>query len=586
VSAHTAMPGPTLTSLVDLLRRRADEQPDDRAYVFLSERGIEQDALTFAELQAAAQTLAVRLAKEGERGSRALLLFPPGLEFLIGFFGCMQVGIIPVPLMLPRRNSLHDSSAAVVADCLPKFALTSAGLLAGPRSDVMTRFQSAGIACIAVDRTADAGEGELANLRLRLPEPQRDDLAFLQYTSGSTSAPKGVMVSHGNLLDNSEMIRLALGNTRRSTYVSWVPLYHDMGLILNALQALYVGATCVLLAPAGFIQRPLTWLRAIHAYKAEVAGAPNFAFDLCVDRFRPEQMTGVDLSGWKLAFNAAEPVRAESMQRFARTFAPYGFRAEALYPLYGLAEATLLVSAGRRASGVATRVVSRRALQDNRVAPAESHEDAHALVGCGECIVGERLAIVDRESRRRLPPEKIGEVWVNGPHVAKGYWHNAGSTAATFEARIAGAEEREETHWLRTGDLGFLDENGELYITGRIKDVIIIRGINHYPQDIERTAQASHGALRRDGGAAFAVPGEDGSEKLVVVHEVERTRRHNVVPEEIAACIREAVVNEHELAVHDIALIRAGSIPKTTSGKIQRSKARQLWRQGLLERLE
>ena len=394
------MAGPRLTSLVDLLRCRADEHPARRAYVFLSERGVEQGALTFVELRDAAHAVAARLAAQGERGDRALLLFPPGLEFMIAFFGCLQAGIVPVPLMLPRRNSAHDSSAAVIADCAPRFALTSGEFLSGPRGDVVGRLQAVGIACVAVDRHADAG----ADARMSMPHPQREDLAFLQYTSGSTSAPKGVMVSHANLLDNLEMICLALGNTGRSTYVSWVPLYHDMGLILNALQALYVGATCVLMAPAGFIQRPLTWLRAIHAYSAEVAGAPNFAFDLCVDRFRPEQMEGVDLSGWKLAFNGAEPVRAETLRRFASTFAPYGFRPEALYPCYGLAEATLLVSGGRRASGATTCAVSRRALQDHRAIPAEAGEDAHTLVGCGRGLDGERLAIVDPDSRRRLPP--------------------------------------------------------------------------------------------------------------------------------------------------------------------------------------
>jgi acyl-CoA synthetase (AMP-forming)/AMP-acid ligase II len=304
--------------MVDLLDRRADELPHKRAYVFLSERDVEQDALTFGELRQGAYAIAARLATGGERGDRALLLFPPGLEFMVAFFGCLRAGIIPVPLMLPRRNSSQDSSAAVIADCAPRFVLTSREFLARPRGDVVRRLETTGITCVAVDRTPGTGGDEPA----RLTAAQRDDLAFLQYTSGSTSLPKGVTVSHGNLLDNLEMIRLALGNTARSTYVSWVPLYHDMGLILNALQALYVGATCVLMAPAGFIQRPFSWLRAIHTYGAEVAGAPNFAFDLCVDRFKPEQMEGVDLSGWKVAFNGAEPVRADTLQRFTSTSRP------------------------------------------------------------------------------------------------------------------------------------------------------------------------------------------------------------------------------------------------------------------------
>jgi acyl-CoA synthetase (AMP-forming)/AMP-acid ligase II len=375
------------------------------------------------------------------------------------------------------------------------------------------------------------------------------------------------------------MIRIALGNTRNSTHVSWVPLYHDMGLILNALQSLYIGALCVLLAPVSFMQRPLSWLRAIHDYRAEVAGGPNFAFDLCVKRHRPEELHGIDLSCWKVALNGAEPVRASTIDRFASTFAPYGFDAKSIYPAYGMAEATLLISAGRRGTGPVTRRIDREALQRKQVVAPARAQDAQILVGCGRQLVGERLAIVDPETRMPLGPGLVGEVWVAGPHVAQGYWRNPEAAASVFTARTASGAAQ---YWLRTGDLGFLDEDGELYITGRIKDLIIIRGINHYPQDIEETVQDSHAALRRHCGAAFSVPGHNDEEQLVLVQEVERTFRRQIAIEEIIASIREAITREHEIAAREIVLIRTGSLPKTTSGKIQRRLTRQMFLAGTL----
>ena len=566
------------SSMVELLRARAAEQPDERAYVFLSDRGGEEASLTFSELERRASALAAQLVDRGQRGERALLMFPPGLDFIVAFFGCLIAGTIAVPMMPPRRVGARDSSASIVADCTPRFALTSPGLQVA-RSDLEERLKATALDFIYIDATKEA-EAPAGSI---FPAPGPQDLAFLQYTSGSTSDPKGVMVSHGNLLANSEMIRLVYGNTRATTYVSWVPLYHDMGLILNVLQTLYVGSLCVLMAPVSYMRRPLTWLRAISDYRAEFATAPNFAFDLCVDRFRPDQMAGIDLSGWKVALNGAEPVRAETMERFIATFAPYGFDPKACSPAYGLAEATLLASGGGRGRGLVKRRVSREALQRNRAAAPSSDEDAQPAAGCGKALVAERLAIVDPETRRRLQTGDVGEIWISGPNVAQGYWQNAKATTATFHARIeAEAEER----WLRTGDLGFLDDTGELFVTGRIKDVIIIRGVNHYPQDLEDTIQASHPALRRHGGAAFSIPDEHGEERLVVTQEVERTQMRHVSIDDIEGAIREAVATEHELAIQEIVLIRPGNLPKTTSGKIQRGVARRLFLDGRLAELE
>jgi acyl-CoA synthetase (AMP-forming)/AMP-acid ligase II len=565
------------SSMVDLLRRRAAEQADQRAYVFLSERGAEEATLSFADLERRASAVAAQLSGRSQKGDRALLMFPPGLDFIVAFFGCLMAGVIAVPVMPPRRTSTRDASVNIAADCTPRFVLTMAALIES-RADIVERFRTADLAWIMVDRLAESSGSPVP-----LPAPLRSDLAFLQYTSGSTSAPKGVMVSHANLLANLEMIRVTLGNTRTSTYAAWIPFYHDMGLILNVLQSLYIGALCVVLSPTSFIQRPLTWLQAIHHYRAEVACAPNFAYDLCVSRFRAGQVEGLDLSCWKIALNGAEPVRAGTIEQFAAKFAPYGYDPRSMYPAYGMAEATLLISGGRRGEGPVTRTVSRERLQRDLIVAPDSRNDTRVVVGCGRHLIDEEIAIVDPETLQRLPFDKVGEIWVRGPHVAAGYWQNAAATAAAFKARIAGAG---EACWLRTGDLGFVDEAGELYITGRIKDVIILYGVNHYPQDIEMTMQEAHPALRKNGGAAFAVVDQRGEERLVLVQEVERTQRLQLAPDEVETRIREAVSSEHDVAAHRIVLIRPGSLPKTTSGKIQRSLTRDLWLRNELDVLQ
>ncbi len=561
-------------SLVDLITRRAVEQHDERGYVFLSDKGDEETALTFGELHRRAMAVAAHLRESGNPGERALLLFGPGLDFIIAYFGCVLAGVIAVPMMLPRRNSSLGASASIVANATPRFLITNERVHS-TRPDVIERFSAPQRQWIITEQVEATNA---ANPRLPMLRP--DDIAFLQYTSGSTSDPKGVMVTHRNLIENLEMMRHALGNTRQSTYASWIPLYHDMGLIANVLQSLYVGSLCVVLAPMTFMQRPLSWLRAIHRYRAEVAGAPNFAFDLCVQRFRADQMQDVDLSCWKVAFNGAEPVRADTIERFAATFAPYGFDRRAMNPQYGMAEATVMVSAGPRLAGPVIRTVGLQAFRRNEIAAPAGEKDKHRMVGCGRSVVGQRLAIVHPATRCLIGSDRIGEIWVSGPNVSKGYWQNPAATRATFDARIEG--DPGDECWLRTGDLGFMDESGELFITGRAKDMIIVRGINYYPQDIESTVYNSHPALRRHFGAVFSVPDESG-EKLVLVQEVERSQRRGLDTEEIKACIREAVANEHEVALDSIVLISPGEIPKTTSGKIQRSLTRQMWLQNSFE---
>lgn len=562
----------TFSSLVTLLRHRAVTQPDERAYVFLSDRGAEEATLTFRELWDAAFGLASQLATRVAPGERALLVFPPGLEFLVAFFACQIARVIAVPMMVPRRNSARDASANIVANCAPAIILTSPAL--ANREDLRARFQDGTPEWLPVEITSPlplpAGFAP--------PPPRPEDIAFLQYTSGSTSDPKGVAVSHANLLANLDMIRVSLANTRQSTYVNWVPLYHDMGLILNALEALYVGALCVLMAPNAFMQRPLNWLRAIHSYRAEVACGPNFGYDLCVGRYRADQMQDIDLSSWKVALNGAEPVHAETIEKFAATFAEHGFDRSAIFPAYGMAEATLLISGGHRGAGHVTRDVSRTGLQDHIVRTPIDAMDIQTVIGCGRALVNERVAIVDPASRNRLPLNQVGEIWVCGPNVAGSYWRNTDATNTDLRARIA--DDDDEADWLRTGDLGFLDADGELFITGRIKDLIIIRGVNHYPQDIEHSVQAVHPALRANCGAAFSVSGEFGDEELVIVQEVERTARNKIDSIEMTDLIRQGIVDQHEVHARHIMLIRPGALPKTTSGKVQRALARKLWLEG------
>lgn len=550
-------------TLVDILAHRAATQADDRAYLFLADDGSEEAALTYAELFARASAVAARLAATTRPGERAILIFPSGLEFVVALFGCFLARVIAVPIMVPRRQSARDSSASIVANSAATVALVSPALHAR-QDELRERFP--GLTWLTVE-LAPGEEGAFD-----APRPTADDVAFLQYTSGSTSDPKGVVITHRNLMVNEEMMRVSLRNTERSTCVNWIPHFHDMGLVFGVLHPLYLGSLSVLMSPNAFMQRPIVWLRAISRYRAEAVAAPNFGYDLCVARYRPELMAEVDLSCWKVMCCGAEPIRAETLSRFAETFAPHGFDRRAIYPCYGMAETTLQATGRTRGDGYVARKVSRASLQGNRIEEPRDQADTQEIVGCGYPVLDERVAIVDPDGRARLGANQVGEIWVSGETIATAYWNDEAATEANLCARLPG----QDGAWLRTGDLGFLDASDELFVTGRIKEMIIVRGMNHYPQDIERTVQAAHPALRQNGGAAFAVEGER-DEELVIVQEVERTARSKIDPGEIAGIVREAVTKEHEIYARHIVLIRPGTLPKTTSGKIQRSVARQRW---------
>ncbi len=556
------MPNPRQAStLGELLRLRADDDPARVAYTFLLNGETEEGHLTYGGLDLRARAVAARLQALGARGERALLLYPPGLEYVAALFGCFYAGVVAVPAYPPRRNRTDPRLQSIVADCRPTLALTTRELLSEAERLCAHTPELAGLRWMA---TEDVPDGEAEGWRD--PQARGETLAFLQYTSGSTAAPKGVMVSHGNLLHNFALIEAFCGYTPETRSVIWLPPYHDMGLIGGILQPLFTGYWAALFSPVAFIQRPARWLEAVSRYRATSSGGPNFAYELCVHAVRDEERAGLDLSRWEIAFNGAEPVRAETLRAFAETFAECGFRESAFYPCYGLAEATLMVTGSRPAEVPMERAVDLEALGEGKVREAEGR---YRLVSSGRSAASQRVIVVDPATLRECPADRVGEVWVSGPSVAHGYWGRTEETAETFSAYEAGSG---EGPFLRTGDLGFLD-GGELFITGRLKDLIVIRGRNHYPQDVEQTALRSHPGLRAGSGAAFSVD-RDGEERLVVVQEVSRQAAAGVDVEEVASAIRRAVASEHGVQVHAVAVVRPGGVPKTTSGKVQRRECR------------
>ncbi len=551
------------STLIELLRRRGEETPDRLAYLLLADAEEDELSLTCGEVCRRAQAIAAHLQTLRAQGERALLLYPPGLDYIAAFFGCLFAGVIAVPAYPPRPNRNLDRLEAIAADAGATFALatgqlTSSGRQLSGHSPALGKLRWV---------TTDTLPLELAD-EWREHRADGDSLAYLQYTSGSTAAPKGVMISHANVLHNSAYIHQGFEHTPESVSLTWLPHFHDMGLLDGIIQPLYGGFAGLLMSPAAFLQRPLRWLRAISRHRVTHSGGPNFAYDLCARKIRADERATLDLSCWQVAYNGAEPVRRETLERFAALFAPCGFRPQAFYPAYGLAEATLKVAGGRVAAAPVFLDVEADALARNRIAEATGGEaDVRRLVGSGGASLDTEIAIVHPETRRRCAPDEVGEIWVRSASVAAGYWMRAEETEQTFRAYLVTGEGA----FLRTGDLGFV-KSGELFVTGRLKDLIIIRGRNLYPQDIEAAVESCHPALRRGSGAAFSVD-VDGAERLVIVQELEP--RHKPDPGEVFERVREVVAEEFESRPFAILLLRAGSIPKTSSGKIQRRACRE-----------
>lgn len=563
-------------TLVDHVRRVFLDQPDVATYRFLVDGEDEILSLTNAEFDLRVRATAAALAERVAPGERALIVCPPGLDYMVSFFACLYARVIAVPVYPPNPALLARTLprlVAIVGDAQPAVVLAPAFItsiadeitaLAPPLGDLHW---------LAVDQV----DPEVAE-DWRRPDISRRDIAFLQYTSGSTGRPKGVMVSHGNLLHNLGSTREAMvGDYDDSHMVVWLPPYHDMGLIGGLLQPVYSGFAATMMSPLAFLKRPARWLRAVSRFGGTISGGPNFAYDLCVKKTTEKDRQGLDLSSWRMAFCGAEPIRSETVATFTQTFAPYGFRPEFFYPCYGMAEATLLVTGGELKAEPVVRSLDAQALMDHRAVDATAGQEARMSVGCGRAASGLDVAVVDPETGSRLPDGRVGEIWVSGDSVASGYWRRPEETEQTFSARLPGDSDKS---YLRTGDLGFLDA-GELFVTGRIKDVIIVAGMNHYPQDIELTVEQSNPALRPGCGVACAVS-DDDQDRLVIVHEIDGNPASLDVAG-VMSSIRAAIAEEHGLQVHEIVLIGRGTIPKTSSGKLQRSACRKAFLEGGLK---
>jgi acyl-CoA synthetase (AMP-forming)/AMP-acid ligase II len=568
---------PEFQSFVALLRHRATDHPRQTGFLFLRENNPENDLdlFSYGQLDEKARAIAAALQQSGEPGQRILLLHQPGSEFVAAFYGCLYAGAIAVTTYPPHRGRLKQSLPKIcelLKDAECSTILTTADIAPVFIAAWNEVFQTEPPLVVASDaiQTSEAD-------RWRNPMAGRDTVAFLQYTSGSTSRPRGVAVTHGNMLHNSEVIARGFESDSESMGISWLPPYHDMGLIGGVVKPLYVGFPVVILSPYTFLQQPFRWLQTITKVRATVTGGPNFAYDLCVRKVTPEQRARLDLSSWKVAFNGAEPIHPETMERFSTMFKPCGFRPEAFHPCYGLAESTLYVTGGEALAGPKVEWLDRAELESGTAVPVKGKREAKAVVGCGHTPADHKVLIVNPESHLPCSDGRIGEVWVSGPSVAAGYWNRPEESAKVFCAHLADSG---EGPFLRTGDLGFL-KNGELFVTGRIKDVIIINGRNLYPQDLEVTAHSSHPGLQPFGGAAFAIE-HDGQERLVIAQEVLREFLRADSAEMIAA-IRQAIVRDYDVQAHAIALLKPGQIPRTSSGKVRRSLCRKSLMQRELE---
>ncbi|HEU4408800.1 MAG TPA: condensation domain-containing protein [Polyangiaceae bacterium] len=572
------MPTHAPSTLDALVEARADEAPDATAYTFLLDGETAEASLTYGELRGRARAVGGRLQAAGARGERVLLVLPPGLEYVAALLGCLHAGAVAVPAYPPdpaRLGRTLPRLEALVADAGARFALTLGGMRELAEGLGRSSGALAGLRWLAVDE-ADAG----AEAAWRPAGAARGAPAVVQYTSGSTGAPRGVVLTHGNLLHNSEAIKRRFGHDGSSVGVIWLPPYHDMGLIGGILQPLYARFPVVLMSPLDFLARPMRWLRAVGRYRATTSGGPNFAYDLCARKATPADLAGLDLGSWRLAFNGAEPVSADTLERFGATFGPCGFRPEAMYPCYGLAEGTLLVAGRARPGPPRVAAFDRARLERGEAAPAAGAPPASArrLVGCGASIDEQTVLVVDPDSGRPLPEGRAGEIWVRGPSVAAGYWGRPGESEATFGARPAGLD---GGPFLRTGDLGFA-LGGELFVTGRRNDLLVVRGRNLHPHDLERTALASHPALRPGCAAAFEV---DGGGDAAVALAAEVDPRRPFEPPSLAAAVRAAVAAEHGVRLRSVVLLAPGALPKTSSGKVQRRACREAYEAGLLPAL-
>jgi len=561
------------STLITLLRDRANERPDEEVYTFLTDPKTASGTLTYQQLETRSRAIAAQLQYLNAAGDRALVVYPytGGLEFITAFFGCLYANLVAVTSNAPKNAASLAKLERRAIDSKATVGLTTKELLdkfkylQNRNPELAPQLKQ--IKWIATDTIDDSFASSWIE-----PHINGDNLAFLQYTSGSTGIPKGVMVSHENILQNSQTIERTFQHTKNSKGAIWLPLYHDMGLIGGVIQPIYVGFPVLLMSPISLIQNPLIWLEVISHHRATTSGGPNFAYDFVCRDVKADRLANLDLSSWDVAFCGAEPVLERTLEKFYQTFAAVGFRFEAFYPCYGMAEATLFITGGLKSVAPQVKYLDSFALSENKVVAAEDKTKARAIVSCGKVWLDGKVAIVDPDTLTECAADRVGEIWFSGSGVGKGYWNQPQKTEDTFSAYI---NPTKEGPFLRTGDLGFIAD-GELFITGRLKDVMILWGRYQYPQYIEQTIEKCHAALRSNCSAVFSISVAE-EECLVAAVEIERTYLRNLNPSEIITAIYRAVIEEHTIEVRAIALLKTGTIPKTSSGKIQRSSCKEMF---------
>ncbi len=565
-----------MNSICSILEEAATEVPDKPLFVFPENRWRSEEILTYGQLASRSGAAAQAISEHANPGQRALVLFPTGAAFWESFMGCLAGGVIAVPLNIPNLNRGQDQWQELCNDCTPSVLITDE-----KTAEVLRRRadQHPNLSRLPVI-TPEHWRGQQCASTLEWPE--RDGIAFLQYTSGSTASPKGVQVSHSNLLANLEMIRDRMGirMVDEGTGVTWLPHYHDMGLVGSYLETLFTKNTTLCLQPEEFVLRPGRWLQLISEYRTPIGGGPDFAYRLCVEKIKSDELDLIDLSSWRVAYIGAERIRSETLSRFTEKFGRCGFRNSAFFPCYGLGEATLMATGGPKEATPVVRQVSSAALMANRIEPSAVAADSTSLVGSGNTVEGSKVLIVEPETSLPLEDEQIGEVCLSGPSVTCGYFNRASLNEQLFcELMVDGISEK----FLRTGDLGFLS-GGELFITGRIKEIIIVRGRNLYPEDIEQRICDAHQALSSDGVVAFSVD-LDGQESLVIAAELQRSAVRMESPETVVNAVRQSVIETFGVNPTEILLLRPASIPRTSSGKPKRLAFRDSFIDGTLEYL-
>lgn len=582
---------PSFTTYKQVIDAQCETFKEKDLYVFLADGENTVEKITYGDFLTKVKNIAGNLQMKLDYGERVLILYPPGIEYNLAFISCVYAGAVPVPLYPPDTRSLNRV-INVIRDCTPKAAFANSNTIdkfIGINSQVFTQKNLVENAFIA-ETVRDLNFFNVQDLDFHseyhdiLCEP--NDAMYLQYTSGSTSAPKGVIVTHDNLIYNTHHIAKFFGQTHKELAVSWIPPFHDMGLIKDVLTTIYTGSTLVFMAPNSFIRKPYRWLKAITDYKhlgIVNSGGPNFAYDLCTKSVTDEQMLDLDLSHWNLAYNGSEPVQRKTLEEFYNRFKHVGLQKNILEPVYGLAEATLMVAGPTKEEKTSfVKHLDKSEMKKNKAVYHDTESDeTMPVVCCGKTIEEQTTAIVNPDTLEVLNDKEIGEIWVKGRSVAAGYFNNDEATKETFKAHLS---HNNDGPYLRTGDLGFIDGD-RMYISGRLKDLIIINGSNHYPQDIEITASTSHQALRPNGGIAFSVK-IDEAERVVVVYEVKRNalKQHN--SEDIINSIKLNIFQKHSLSVYEVVLIESSSIPKTSSGKLQRRLCKQQYLDGLLKTIE